>query len=350
MVIRVTASLKLTPTDLEPILSGFYDGLADDPPVLRVNCRRAGTLVADYHSSSTAPAIGGGDIATFSQAVIGGPNVVKLTLTAGTGPGYLHLRCENDAGASNPLVTQQFTVPSAWHPSELFASNEKGGFWDIKAGTTFPDAYRDTAAVVNDAIGSINDSSGNRNHAQQLTAASRPLLKYPSNIYCLQTDGSDDALTVTLDLDDTDELTIWCLQDQLSVANNITAGLVSASPFMWVAGNTAADASAYTSAQITGGTARNINATASPATDPLFVIGEAKISTSHLKIFVNGQTSVQSSSFGTASNWGTGRQFNISWGTCYARIYAVGIINRLLTAGEITSLQAWAKTRGNITW
>jgi hypothetical protein len=351
MVIKVTASLKLTPTDLEPIISGFYDGLADDPPILRVNCRRAGTLYWDYHSSATAPSVGGGNIATGSQAVIGGPNIVKLALTAGTGPGYIHLRCQSADGVSNPLVTQVVTVPSGFDPSDLFASGEKGGFWDINSATAFTDTGRTTAATAGQAIAAIADSSGNGKHALQTDSTKRPLLGQTGGLYYYATDGVDDALFVTLDLNQTDELTIFCLHDVLTVKQNIVAGLVAAYPNFYLVGDTAGETGKYSIARMSSGdTGRRADVTVSPLTEPIFHVGEADISATTVKTWANGQTATTTASFGSGSNWGTGNQFNLNWSAAHVRTYAIGVINRKLTAPELANLQAWAKTRGNITW
>lgn len=352
MVIKVTASLKLTPTDLEPILSGFYDGLADDPPVLRVNCRRAGTLYWDYHSSATAPSIGGGNIATGSQAVIGGPNIVKLALTGGTGPGYIHLRCQSADGVSNPLVTQEITVPSAFDPSDLFANGEKGGFWDISPATTYLDSYRSTAASVDGLVGFVNDSSGNGNHMRQTTSGARPYLRQSGSLYYLEYDTTDDEHNVVLDLDQTDELTMFCLYDVLTYENQSIFG-INELTYNFRLGSGGGENDKFISVKMADGTQRVASATASPLTEPICHIGEAKISTNHAKCYANGQTGTQSTTFGSGSNFGTGLTVHMPYAGSSGnnlRGYASLIINRLLTAGEITSLQNWAKTKGNITW
>ena len=93
---------------------------------------------------------------------------------------------------------------SAFSPASLFAAGE-GGFW--LDPSDFSTMYQDNLGVtpvtaVGQAVGRIEDKSGNGNHFLQATAAKRPLLQQDAQgFYYLQGDGTDDVLNSVVAVD-----------------------------------------------------------------------------------------------------------------------------------------------------
>lgn len=67
-------------------------------------------------------------------------------------------------------------APPAFSPASLFASGEEGVWYEISPDTCFTDISGTTPASVGDAVAYFADSSGNGNHATQVTADARPIL------------------------------------------------------------------------------------------------------------------------------------------------------------------------------
>lgn len=88
---------------------------------------------------------------------------------------------------------------AAFSPLSLFASSERGGWYDPSDLTSM---FQDTAGTVpvaadGDPVGRINDKSGNANHLLQATAGFRPLYKTSGGLHWLLFDGTDDWMTGT---------------------------------------------------------------------------------------------------------------------------------------------------------
>lgn len=92
---------------------------------------------------------------------------------------------------------------SNFYPEGLFGSGEKGVWFDPSDfSTMFQDSGGATpVTAVGQAVGRINDKSGNGYHATQATAASRPILRQDAGgRYYLEFDGVDDSLaTASID-------------------------------------------------------------------------------------------------------------------------------------------------------
>lgn len=83
-----------------------------------------------------------------------------------------------------------------WSPSLLFAAGEQGAWYDPGDMTTlFQDSAGTTPVTAPDQpIGLMRDKSGRGNHASQVTAGSRPILRTGSGLWWLEFDGVDDCL------------------------------------------------------------------------------------------------------------------------------------------------------------
>jgi hypothetical protein len=331
-------------------LTDFVDGLADNPPKVAVNASSDGDLTIDYHSSSTLANPGEGDIDTWTEPVVGGPQIVPVILDGHEGTsGYLHYSLAKGALRSNRPVSQQITVPTAWSPADLFRNGRKGGFWDVAPDTTFTDTDMEVAAGVDDAICILADLSGNGNNKAMLTLANRPLLKSSGGLYYYQTSDNNDHLKSTISFDATDELTLFCLYD-LTTSTGGTVFGINEVPYAFRLGNDGIG-NPFTAGYTVGGVNRQATATPTIETSPVCHIGEFKISTSHIKTYANGQSQSQSSSFGAGSNFGTDLDIYAPYfNGMPIRVYAMLIIDALLDPADIINLQNWAKTRGNISW
>ena len=69
----------------------------------------------------------------------------------------------------------------------LFESGEEGAWYDPSdSSTVWQDAAGTTPAGVGDPVGRIDDKSGNGNHATQSTSTARPVLQSSSGLYYLE--------------------------------------------------------------------------------------------------------------------------------------------------------------------
>lgn len=348
MAFQFTSSLKAQ----RPVISAFTDNLSSYPPSIIVNVLRSGTLYWDFHTSATPPARGAGNIAAGSQAVVGGPNSIVVNLSSyGGQTGYLHFRCENANGASNVRTSQQITIPTGWSPLELFASNEKGAFWDFNSTTCYTDYAMETLGSSGQAIRYARDLSGNKNHLIQRDITKSPVLGGSGVAQYVEFDGSNDIMSASfVNLNDGDALTFVAIYRMVTEADRIVFNLTSSPSAALRSGSDSSQKFASADA----GTNRSIEVYPVTITTPMLHIGEFDISTPIVRVRVNGVTASNTNSFGSGSNWGTGRNINVGardagqFANC--RFYAALVLNRALTAGELTAMEGWAQTRGGFTW
>lgn len=86
---------------------------------------------------------------------------------------------------------------AAFSPLSLFASGEKGAWYDPSdLATMFQNSNGTTAVAVGDPVGYIADKSGNAQHWIQATAGNRPILRQTAGgLYYLEFDGAADSLS-----------------------------------------------------------------------------------------------------------------------------------------------------------
>jgi len=83
-------------------------------------------------------------------------------------------------------------------PADVFGATDNGLFNRIHPDNLFTDTNGTINATVGDAVGYIEDLSGNENHRIQATVAKRPTLQQdPNGAYKLVYDGVDDFIDVT---------------------------------------------------------------------------------------------------------------------------------------------------------
>lgn len=157
--------------------------------------------VAENELTITAlPDDGGAAITDIEYRVNGGAEVSTGETTTGTytivaaDGADVEIRAVNAVGAGAWSDTK--TVSTVFDPASLFAGGEDGAWYEPSPTTCFTDTAGTTAAGVGDAVARVNDSSGNGNHATQVTAAARPILQQTAGgLYYLEFDGVDDSLT-----------------------------------------------------------------------------------------------------------------------------------------------------------
>lgn len=95
------------------------------------------------------------------------------------------------------MIIDPYRFASTWSPSSLFGGGEKGGYWNVAQANVWSDNGT-TQITDTGTIYRIDDLSGNGNHWLQTTAASRPAWHANSGTPYAQFDGTDDNMTIAL--------------------------------------------------------------------------------------------------------------------------------------------------------
>lgn len=229
----------------------------------------------------------------------------------------------------------------AFDPASLFAGGEAGAVYDFSNLSTL---YQEIAAggttpsSVNGVIGTARDLSGLGNHWVAPIDAARPMLRLSSGIYYADTDGVDDRMTATVAMA-LPVTRVSCIrQPAWSTGERIFHGGVGNS---YLGQNNSTPQIAHFNA-----TWGALNGNAAVGT---FVIVSEQFGTSGTSgtsLQVNNTTATTHT--GTYSNHTT---ISMSDGASFGDIdyVAVIVINRALTAGELTNCKTWLATRGGVT-
>ena len=235
-----------------------------------------------------------------------------------------------------------------FNPRSLFAGGVKGVVFDLSdLSTVFSDTAGTTPAVIDGTIARINDKSGNGANATQATGINQPLLKATGSRYRVLFDGSNDILqTAAIDMSAGDEITIVLGLNKTSdaatqVVMENTTGVGSFRVYIPAAGT------GYVHG-MTGTASTDTTATgfAAPATS--VVTGLGKIGTDTNIIRVNGvqrTTNVADLGTGNMGNFALSLGSRVGSFPFSGSIFALIIINRLLTAAEITLAENWVNSR-----
>jgi hypothetical protein len=340
-----------------PTLTAFSDGLASDPPTVEFDSSMDGTLRWDFHSSSTAPAAGSGDIATGTQSVVGGPQAFTLNLAAyPEETGYLHFRVINAGNESNVLTSQVITTPATFDPVALFGVSDKGLVIDpALANKLYSDTGKtDPAATDGDSIAVIVDASGKTADLVQSTSGYRPVYKTSGGLHWIRT-GTDDWFSVpNTFLDHTKDWTIvFAMSREGATGNNV---------FSYADGSTTrfgyaqAAGLQYQFGVDTTASSVNLTNSANRSTGAAEVVTHTwDRSTGQLIRRINGvQTETTT---GTASDITVpsgGYKFNgalgyANTGGTDAKYFFVFFIDRALGTSELNNLEEWAADRAGVT-
>jgi len=248
----------------------------------------------------------------------------------------------------------------AFDPATLFAGGEGGVWYEPNPSTCFTDTAGTTAAGVGDAVARINDGSGNGNHATQPTAAARPTLRQTAGgSYYLELDGVNDWLSagdVTF-LDGVANATIaYGLQKPTTTAQRAPLGkwLTNAGPVFTFAIDYFSNLNRF----FIGNTAPSppyFALSASDVPDGSDAIYVAQKTSTSLVVRKNAASFISASvaatfpdnseplAVGAKTEGGNASAF-------YANpIYAILIIDRVLTAEELGNLESYLAEKSGVT-
>jgi hypothetical protein len=304
-----------------------------------------------------ADVIAGGGTVSSNQAVVGtGAQSIPLDLTAAADGSYQVYGVHRRAGlftawvdSARVQLAAPFVKSAAWSPAALFGSGEPGAWYEPRLTSSFTDTARTTAAVENDVIAGMTDLSGNGNHLSQATLGARPALRLAGGKYYLEMDGVDDVLFGALTTQLVGPWEFWA-------AVNITAGAgiglglftktASSSGgssqtnveglFQRSDGSTRAILSA---SRIGSGTGNSANLSSAFTLNTPFWARAVAEPTQVRATTAAGSATVAAAYTGTPGS----SAFRIGHGAASAafRFYGGVAIDRELTAGEATSLQAY---------
>lgn len=228
---------------------------------------------------------------------------------------------------------------SAFTPASLFTGGELGGYYDPA----------DLATAVDSAVSSFTDLSGNGNHATQATGAAQPIRRLTGSVYSIEFDGNDH-----LELP-TGLLTGWTsgtavFAAKLDADPPATGGV--SGPVLGDIGS-AADSNHY---PFTDGivyedflsTARK--ATVDPGNMAAWHVTDFRSEANNWRAAFNGTefftTATNTVGVGTAPLIGRSAAAGVNFDGHVGRII---IINRILTASELTDARSWVAEGAGVT-
>lgn len=190
----------------------------------------------------------------------------------------------------------------------LFANGEQGAWYDPSDfSTMFQDSAGTTpVTAVGQPVGRILDKSGRGNHALQVTAAARPVLRQDgTGRYYLDFDGVDDSLaTASIDFTATNKMTVCAGAFITTSALGMITELSNTSANLgcfYLAANIAANADGFNSK---GGTASLAQAAALAAPRLRVLTGLGDISGDSSILRINGAQAAANVSDQGAGNFG----------------------------------------------
>lgn len=254
-----------------------------------------------------------------------------------------------------------------FNPANLFASGEEGIWLEVDPTTTFTDTARTTSATVGDAVAGWADKSGNGYHASQPTLASRPILRQDAGgAYYLEFDGSNDFITSgSIDF-------ATGLDQQITAASAFDATGQTGTGVIYEAGRAGInrsgsclymrdDGSGYEGRWWNNVETQGVRKqyATTPGHDVFTVLmdrDQAAIADA-MKLRVDGvevATTTLPSDIATTQSFrnyplSIGRYYNISAGYLDGKLYGLIVVNRTLTAEELTGLDAYLAAKSGVT-
>ncbi len=240
-------------------------------------------------------------------------------------------------------------VGDSWSPAELFPS--EGVWYDPSVvSSVWKEDTRMTPAVADDAVGAIDDLSGNGHHLLQVTASKRPILRNASGLWYLDFDGTDDRMDTASNPFGATLSNGWAgmawreVTRQNSQGFNLSGDFATAAK-VWFANLPWSDGKIYF--DVGGQNAPNRifgTNTVSVGTDAVFVFGCSDADDTQF-IDIDG---VELVSDATGHSVSTTAGLNIGGGTvCHPRVYAFIARSPILTAEESASALTYlAATQG----
>lgn len=214
----------------------------------------------------------------------------------------------------------------------LFGVGDKGYLYDLRDGSTLYTANTATAVALNGGIGKVVDQSGNGNHLLQTALTKCPLKKNDATGYYAQFDGSNDYLSAAFS-----SVAMPFTRISLLRIRTYTTGRYI---FEGKASGDAALEWMSPSPKISQYGGSTVNGVTPPATGTLLCVAVVHGNGTSSFVEVNG-TRVTGGNPGTAATDAIVWADSISPGHESAiDVYAQIGINRVLSAGEITTVKA----------
>jgi hypothetical protein len=238
------------------------------------------------------------------------------------------------AGLSAPVI-----------PFSLFTNGEDGAIYDVLNGAY---AERDAAGggttrVTTDgtAVGTLRDLSGNGNHLVAPSDAARPIYKVEGALAYIEFDKTDDSMDSAMVLTQP-----WARVSALKHFNTTTGARRIYASSTAGHGNVVCNAGTYAIQFTDDGTA-SLTLTTIPTNNANFVLSEARNGVSSfgqinqtaadvLNIGANGLNTFRVNMSSTSTQRGG------------VKLYSCVIVNRVLTAGELSDLQDWAAASAGV--
>jgi hypothetical protein len=205
----VTGPINIGEEVAAPVLTSLAMPDVDGPASVSTDVGAGTIYLRAQPSADAAPevadVIAGGGTVSSNQAVVGtGAQSIPLDLTAAADGSYQVYGVHRRAGLFTPWVDSArvqlaapFVKSSAWSPAALFGSGEPGLYYDINNLSSLWQDEAGTVAVTaaGQTVRRINDLSGNGWHATQADTANAPVLEQlGGGQYYLKFDGVDDWL------------------------------------------------------------------------------------------------------------------------------------------------------------
>jgi hypothetical protein len=205
----VTGPINIGEEVAAPVLTSLAMPDVDGPASVSTDVGAGTIYLRAQPSADAAPevadVIAGGGTVSSNQAVVGtGAQSIPLDLTAAADGSYQVYGVHRRAGLFTPWVDSArvqlaapFVKSAAWTPAALFGSGEPGLYYDINNLSSLWQDASGTVAVTaaGQTVRRINDLSGNGWHATQADTANAPVLEQlGGGQYYLKFDGVDDWL------------------------------------------------------------------------------------------------------------------------------------------------------------
>lgn len=246
----------------------------------------------------------------------------------------------------------------AFNPSTLFADGTKGSWYDMSDLSTMFKVDGTTPAVVGEAVGKINDKSGNGHHLIQTNSAKCPILRVDTDGKLCLDFTTDDGMRTTSDLlFDTagvNTMSVFAAAKKESADLNQTVAELSNS----VGSNNGAFRLFYSSANqwraIQKGTVANTIVSASIGNpDKSILTTVASIAAPSHDFRRNGSSiSSNTNSLGTGSYGdyplSIGGRANGASANLDGKIYALVVLGKLADATEISNVEAYLSDKAGV--
>lgn len=246
---------------------------------------------------------------------------------------------------------------SSFHPSDLFDASQQGAVFDASS-SVFTDTGGTTPAVANDAVARISDLSGNGLHMTQSTSGARPTLKTSGALAYLETDGAGNFMTSAASMSlGPVPLYIWLAfeQAEASAGKTMFGALVNTTNFARILSLTTSRITAATRASLLGFAQESVTSNVSDVPINTKTVAIFRISAGQSGLLINNNAEITAANSWTGlssvANCGVGLSTNdlATTSNMAMKFYAGGLIEKALSAGEVSNLKTWLGNKVGLT-